>query len=134
MKLSITEAVLRIALDNLFSDPDRFNLFKSTAAYIVYGAELDEVRPLLPLNVKGNRPMAKDLSTADISHDNLGNALWLLMESIKTHPGIDSVLREKATRIQSQFIPSLAMLKAKYKKRRNLLHSIVPRSTKWKRT
>lgn len=116
MKQSITAADLRVALDNLFTDPVRINLFKSTAAYIVYGAELDEVRALLPLTVKGNRPMAKDLTTADIQHDDLGNALWLLAEAIKTHPGIDSALRDKAARMQAQFIPSLAILKAKYKK------------------
>ena len=116
MKQSITAADLRVALDNLFSDPVRLNLFKSTAAYIVYGAELDEVRALLPLLVKGKRPMAKDLTTADIRHDDLGNALWYLAEAIKAHPGIDSELRAKAARMQAQFIPSLAQLKAKYKK------------------
>lgn len=116
MNLSITAADLRVALDNLYSDPARFNLFKTTAAYIVYGAELDDVRGMLPLTLKGNRPMAKDLSTADISHDGLGNALWLLTEALKTHPGVDSGLRDKAARIQAQFIPSLAVLKAKYKK------------------
>jgi hypothetical protein len=116
MKLSITAADLRVALDNLFTTPVRFNLFKDTAAYIVYGTELDEVRALLPLVLKGNRPLAKDLSAADTSHDSFGNALWLLAEAIKAHPGIDSVLRDKATRMQTQFIPNLAMLKAKYKK------------------
>lgn len=116
MKLSITAADLRVALDNLFADPVRFNLFKSTAAYIVYGTELDQVRGLLPLNLKGNRPLAKDLGTADINHDSLGNALWLLAEVIKAHPGIDSALRDKAIRMQTQFIPSLTMLNAKYKK------------------
>jgi hypothetical protein len=116
MKLTITAADLRVALDNLFSDAARFDLFKTTAAYVVYGAELDEVRGLLPLVLKGNRPMAKDLSAADIHHDNLGNALWLLTESLKTHPGINSALRDKAAHIQAEFIPSLALLKAKYKK------------------
>lgn len=116
MKLSLTAADLRIALDNLYSDPVRLGLFKSTAAYIVYGAELDEIRALLPLTVKGNRPMAKDLTTADTRHDELGTALWLLAEALKTHPDIDSDLRYKAARMQAQFIPSLAVLKAKYKK------------------
>lgn len=116
MKQSLTAADIRVALDNLFADPARINLFKSTAAYIVYGAELDEIRVLLPLTLKGNRPMAKDLTTADIRHDDLGNALWLLAEAIKTHPGVNPALRDKAARMQTQFIPSLAVLKAKYKK------------------
>lgn len=113
---SLTAADLRVGLDNLFSDPARLELFKTTAAYIVYGAELDAIRSLLPLVLKGNRPLAKDLGTADGHHDGLGNALWLLTEALKTHPGIDSTIRDKAARIQAQFIPSLALLKAKYKK------------------
>ena len=48
--------------------------------------------------------------------DGLGQALWLLTEALKTHPGIDATLRDKASRIQAQFIPSLSMLKAKYKR------------------
>jgi len=116
MKLSITAADLRIALDNLFSDPTRLSLFKTTAAFVVYGAELDAIRTSLPLVVKGNRPLAKDLGTADVHHDSLGSALWLLTEALKTHPGIDSTLRDKAARIQAQFIPNLAVLTAKYKK------------------
>jgi hypothetical protein len=116
MIATLTAADLRVALDNIFSDPGRLDLFKTTAAYIVYGTELDEVRGLLPLVVKGNRPLAKDLGTADVHHDGLGQALWLLTEALKTHPGIDATLRDKAGRIQAQFIPSRAMLNAKYKK------------------
>ncbi len=117
---SLTAADLRVGLDNLFSDPGRLDLFKATASYIVYGAELDQIRGLLPLNLKGNRPLARDLSTADDRHDGFGNALWLLTEAIKSLPGVDSALREKAARIQTQFIPSLAVLKAKYKKEAQL--------------
>jgi hypothetical protein len=120
MKQSLTAADLRVGLDNVFSDPGRLDLFKTTAAYIVYGADLDEVRGLLPLVLKGNRPLAKDLGTADVHHDDLGHALWLLTEALKTHPGIDSALQDKAERIQAQFIPSLGMLKAKYKKEAQL--------------
>jgi hypothetical protein len=116
MKLSITAADLRIALDNLFSDPARLNLFKTTAAFVVYGAEMDAIRTSLPLIVKGNRPLAKDLNTADIHHDSLGSAIWLLTEALKTHPSIDSTLRDKVSRIQAQFIPNMAVLTAKYKK------------------
>jgi hypothetical protein len=117
MKQSLTAADLRVCLDNLFSDPARLDLFKTTAAYVVYGSELDEVRALLPLVLKGShRPMAKDLGSADVHHDDLGHALWLLTEALKTHPVIDAALRDKAGRIQAQFIPSLGLLKAKYKK------------------
>ncbi len=116
MNQSLTAADLRVALDNLYTDPDRITLFKSTAAYIVYGAALDEARVQLPLAVKGNRPLAHDLTTADARHDDFGSALWLLTEAIKTFPKSDASLRDKATRLQTQFIPSLAVLKAKYKK------------------
>lgn len=116
MKLSITAADLRIALDNLFGDPARLNLFKTTAAYVVYGAELDAIRGSLPLVLKGNRPLAHELGTADDRHDSFGNALWLFTEALKTHPGLESALRDKASQIQAQFIPNLGMLTAKYKK------------------
>lgn len=116
MKLSLTAADLRVALDNLYTDPARLDLFKTTAAYTVYGDELNEVRGVLPLIVKGTRPKAKDLSAADTHHDELGNSLWLFTEALKTHPNINPVLRDKAARIQAQFIPSLANLRAKYKK------------------
>lgn len=116
MNQSLTAADLRVGLDNLFSDLVRLDLFKTTAAYIVYGADLDGIRSLLPLVLRGNRPLAKDLGTADDHHDGLGNAIWLFTEALKTHPGVDSAIRDKAARIQAQFIPSLAMLQAKYKK------------------
>ncbi len=116
MKQSLAAADLRVGLDNLFSDPARLDLFKTTAAYVVYGAEMESIRSMLPLVLKGNRPLAKDLGTADGHHDTLGTALWLLTEALKTHPGVEGALRDKAARIQAQFIPSLAMLKAKYKK------------------
>jgi len=113
---TLTAADIRVALDNLFSDPARFDLFKKTAAYTVYGADLEAIRADLPLKLKGSRAKAKELDEGDIDHDDLGSALWLLAEAIKKHPRISAALKEKAERLQSEFIPNLAALQAKYKK------------------
>jgi len=112
---TLTAADFRIGLDNLLTTPERFSLFKQTAAYTVYGEELSGVRAELPLRLKGNRPLAKDLDVADGHHDDLGGALWHLGESIKRHPNVSAELKEKAERIQTHFVPSLSTLRAKYK-------------------
>lgn len=113
---TLTVADFRLALDNLYTAPERFALFKQTAAFTVYGAELDALRAELPLTLKGNRPMAKELDAADDAHDGFGGALWLLTESIKRHPGASEELKRKGERVQSDFIPGLGALREKYKK------------------
>lgn len=113
---TLSAADFRIALDDLFTAPERFDIFKTTAAYIVYGADLNGLRAELPLTLKGNRPMAKDLSSADMTHDWIGGALLDLTVAIQEHPYISQALKEKAGRVQAQFIPNRAVLRAKYKK------------------
>ena len=113
---TLTAADVRLGLDNLFTSPVRLDLFKQTAAYLIYGAALDSVRIELPFTVKGNRPLAKDLKVADQFHDDLGSALFLLTDSIKTHPSISPLLKQKAERVQTHFIPNLGVLQAKYKR------------------
>lgn len=105
-----------LGLDNLFTSPGRLDLFKQTAAYQLYGADLDAVRVELPLTLKGNRPLAKDLKSADECHDDLGTALFLLTDCIKAHPSVSASLKQKAERVQTHFIPNLSVLRAKYKR------------------
>lgn len=129
---TLTVADLRLALDNLFTTPARLDLFKQTAAFMVYGAELDALRPELPLTLKGSRPMVKDLDAADERHDGLGGALWLLAECIKKLPSTSAELFQKAERIQSVFIPNLSALRAKYKKEAQTAKANRPKAVEMK--
>lgn len=113
---NLTVADFRLALDNLFTDPARLALFKQTAAYIIYGAELNTVRSQLPLILAGNRPLAEHLAFADGDHDGIGSALYTFADAILMHPFLSPELKDTARNIQAQFVPARSVLQATYKK------------------
>jgi hypothetical protein len=59
-------------------------------------------------------PLTVELSEADARHDSLGTAIWHLTEAVMSHPALDALLKDSATRIRQTFVPELAVLRRPY--------------------
>jgi hypothetical protein len=64
--------------------------------------------------VAAGRPLVDDLDAADTRHDNLGRALWNVLEAYSFHPDTPAELLDAAKKIRASFIPTLEDLVASY--------------------
>lgn len=108
-------AALKVALADLF-DKRHGALILSNAGK-TYEPILQEKKALidaLPVALTGGKPLADELTEADLVHDGFGAAIWHLAEAYARWPQVPPDVLAAIKRIQSAFIPALDDLKASY--------------------
>jgi hypothetical protein len=104
----LTLAALKIGLADLATK--RHAALVLTRAGKTYEPILLEKRALidaLPAVLTGNKPLADELTDADVVHDGFGAAVWYLGQAYQRWPDVPPDVPAAIKRIQAALIPEL---------------------------
>ncbi len=106
---------LKVAFTDLFTKRHAALLLSSAGK--TYEPVLLEKKSLidaLPAALIGGKPLADELTEADIVHDGFGGAIWYLVQAYQRWPQVPPDVLAAVKRVQAAFVPELDDLTASY--------------------